>query len=180
MRWFPSSPLLCTALLCAGLVWPAAAAPATRAAPAAPTAPHEQAVSAAEYWLPPLGYTLTLERPFQAPANRYSAGHRGFDLPATSGDWVSAPVSGTVTFSGRVVDREVVSVRVNPQTVVSFEPVSSELAAGDTVDRGALLGVVTSGGHCATECLHLGVRVDDWYVNPMRYFRGKPRLLPWD
>jgi len=38
---------------------------------------------------------------------------------------------------------------------------------------------VTAGGHCRTECLHLGARVDDAYVNPMRFFRGRPVLVPW-
>lgn len=90
-----------------------------------------------------------------------------------------SPAAGTVTFAGKVVDREVLSVRVDGYTVVSFEPVSSGLSAGDTVAASDPLGEVASGGHCAHECLHLGVRVDDWYVNPMRYFRDKPRLLPW-
>jgi hypothetical protein len=29
------------------------------------------------------------------------------------------------------------------------------------------------------ECIHLGVRVDGDYVNPLRYFLGRPRLVPW-
>ena len=61
----------------------------------------------------------------------------------------------------------------------SFEPVASELQAGDAVARGQPLGTVTAGGHCRTECLHLGARVDDAYVNPMRFFRGRPVLVPW-
>lgn len=136
--------------------------------------------SRAPRWLPPLGFTLEVATPFRAPAHRYAAGHRGFDLPAQPGEVVFSPAAGTVTFAGKVVDREVVSVRVDAFTVVSLEPVSSGLSAGDTVAAGAALGEIASGGHCDGECIHLGVRVNDWYVNPMRYFRDKPRLLPWN
>ena len=130
-------------------------------------------------WLPPVGYTLEVATPFRAPAHRYAAGHRGFDLAALPGEAAFSPASGTVTFVGKVVDREVISVRINEATVLSLEPVASGLSAGDTVVRGDVLGEIASGGHCAAQCVHLGVRVDDWYVNPMRFFRDKPRLLPW-
>lgn len=131
-------------------------------------------------WLPPLGVSLDVIAPFRAPVDRYAAGHRGFDLAAVPGAAVAAPASGTVTFAGRVVDRDVVSVRVDAATVVSVEPVTSALSQGDTVAAGDRLGEVSRGGHCDGTCVHLGVRVDDWYVNPMRFFRDKPVLLPWN
>lgn len=130
-------------------------------------------------WLPPLGFTLDVTSPFRAPAHPYAAGHRGFDLAAAHRAPVSSPAAGTVTFAGRVVDRDVISLRINATTVVSLEPVVSSLSAGDTVARGELLGEVGAGGHCDGTCVHLGVRVGDVYVNPMRFFRDRPRLLPW-
>lgn len=130
-------------------------------------------------WLPPLGPPLRVSEGFDLSRGPYAAGHRGIDLPAAAGEAVLAPADGVVTFSGTVVDRPVLSIRVDARTVVSFEPVESELQAGDAVARGQPLGTVTAGGHCRTECLHLGARVDDAYVNPMRFFRGRPVLVPW-
>ena len=72
-----------------------------------------------------------------------------------------------------------VSVRVDERTVYSMEPVTSELHKGDPVGIGAPLGIVDDGGHCASRCLHLGIRVDGGYENPMRYFVSRPVLLPW-
>lgn len=93
-----------------------------------------------------------------------------------------APVAGVVSFVGKVADRHVLSIRVDSRTVVSFEPIQQAgggLAEGDGVARGQSIGEVAQGGHCLAECLHLGVRVDDDYVNPLRYFFARPVLLPW-
>ncbi len=130
-------------------------------------------------WLPPLGPPLRVSERYDLSRGPYAAGHRGIDLPATEGEAALAPADGIVTFSGTVVDRPVLSIRVDACTVVSFEPVASELQAGDAVARGRPLGTITAGGHCRTECLHVGARVDDAYVNPMRIFRGRPVLVPW-
>ncbi|MGO3147461.1 MAG: M23 family metallopeptidase [Leucobacter sp.] len=138
--------------------------------------------STALRWLPPLDAPLRVSGPYRAPPTPYAAGHRGIDLPAHPGEQVFAPVSGVVSFAGRVVDRQVLSIRVDARTVVTLEPLEladTDLEAGEVVHRGEQIGVAGSGGHCASECVHLGVRVDDAYVNPMRYFFAKPVLLPW-
>ena len=90
-----------------------------------------------------------------------------------------APASGVVAFNGTVVDRGTLSIRVDDRTVLSLEPVVSELSVGDRVTAGDAIGSLGAGGHCDRECLHLGVRVEDSYVNPLRYLLGKPTLLPW-
>jgi len=130
-------------------------------------------------WLPPLEGPLRVRAGFDLANGPYQAGHRGIDLPASPGGTVFAPVAGEVTFSGTVVDRPVLSIRVDARTVVSVEPVESELAAGATVTRGQSIGSVAAGGDCDGVCLHLGVRVDDAYVNPLRYLKPRPQLLPW-
>ena len=130
-------------------------------------------------WLPPLGEPLRVAARFDLPDGPYAAGHRGLDLPATAGDAVRSPATGSVSFSGVVVDRPVVSIRVDDRTVLSLEPVASELGVGAAVARGQPIGVVARGGHCDARCLHLGVRVDGEYVNPLRFFWGRPVLLPW-
>ena len=135
-----------------------------------------------EYWLPPLESPLQVSGEYRPPPTPYASGHRGIDLPAAPGDGARAPVAGTVSFVGRVADRHVLSIRVDSRTVVSFEPLEQAgngLAAGDAVARGQAIGQVAEGGHCLAECLHLGVRVDDAYVNPLQYFYSLPVLLPW-
>lgn len=134
---------------------------------------------AAPRWLPPIAGTFTVSGAFRAPDTPYTSGHRGVDLPATPGELVSAPAAGTVTFTGVVVDRPVISVRVDAATVYSLEPVTSAVAPGTRVVAGIQLGEVARGAHCAAECVHLGVRVDDEYVSPMRFLLGRPELVPW-
>lgn len=141
-----------------------------------------QAAAERPLWLPPLGSPLRVSGPYLAPATPYTSGHRGIDLPASPGGTVRAPVAGEVSFVGHVVDRGVLSIRVDARTVVSFEPIGQgdpALALGDHVSRGQVIGVLAEGGHCASECLHLGVRIDGDYVNPLRFFVGRPVLLPW-
>jgi len=130
-------------------------------------------------WLPPVGTSVNPTARFDLSNGPYGAGHRGIDFPAASGDRVRAPTGGTVTFSGVVVDREVITVRVDSRTLVSMEPMRSEVNVGESVSAGMVIGEVSQGGHCGRECLHLGVRVNGQYVNPLRYFRSKPVLLPW-
>ena len=131
-----------------------------------------------ELWVPPLGAALRIARPFDLSHGPYAAGHRGVDVPAEPGTPVRSPVAGTVSFVGVVADRAVVSIRVDARTIVSLEPIASHLTVGDAVAPGDPIGAVSVGGHCAAACLHLGVRVDDQYVNPMRFLRARPVLLP--
>lgn len=162
-----SSTLRVLSLLLAILISPSAH-------PGAPAETHTDA-----RWLPPVGTAVNPTARFDLSNGPYGAGHRGIDLPAAAGDRVRAPTGGTVTFSGMVVDREVLTLRVDARTLISMEPMRSEVEVGDNVTAGMVIGEVTQGGHCGRECLHLGVRVDGQYVNPLRYFRSKPVLLPW-
>ncbi|MBC9944462.1 M23 family metallopeptidase [Leucobacter sp. cx-328] len=161
------------------------AVPVAVAAPSVPStssipAPPADATAAASpgKWLPPVGTALQVSGRYRAPPNRYASGHRGIDLPALPGAAVLAPTAGEVTFAGVVADRPLVTIRVDAQTLVSLEPVRSEFVIGDFVSRGAVLGEMASGGHCYAECVHVGVRIDGAYVNPMRFFLARPILLP--
>lgn len=131
-------------------------------------------------WSWPLAAPRAVLRPFQAPATRYSAGHRGIDIEAAAGVEVFAPADGIVHFSGRVVDRSVLSIRHGGDLLSSAEPIDSSLAAGDPVVRGQSIGVIAHGGHCDDACLHFGVRLHGEYVSPLLLFGGIPRavLLP--
>lgn len=129
-------------------------------------------------WSPPLDPPLRVSAPYSLPHGPYAAGHRGIDIPTAAGAAVHAPAGGTVSYVGTVVDRPIVSLQIDAHTVVSFEPVVSELRVGDSLARGERIGHVAAGGHCASHCLHMGVRVSGQYVNPLRFLRPRPVLLP--
>ena len=150
--------------LVALLVLPAGSA-ATGATPAATPDPAP--------WRWPMGPDPVVAHGFEAPATRYSAGHRGIDIVARAGAAVSSPAGGTVHFSGVVGGRPVLSLDHPGGVLSSFEPVDSDLSAGDRVARGDPLGFVSgpSASHC-TDCLHFGVRVDGEYVSPLRFLGG--------
>lgn len=130
-------------------------------------------------WLWPVAEHSVL-RQFEAPEQRWSAGHRGVDLPAPPGSEVVAPDDGVVHFAGIVVDRPVLSIRHAGGLLSSLEPVSTSLTAGERVSRGKPVGLVEAGGHCEPGCLHFGVRLGGEYVSPLMLLGGLPRsvLLP--
>jgi len=118
--------------------------------------------------------------PFAAPPGPYAAGHRGIDLAATPGAQVMAPAGGVLTVAQTVVDRPVVTIKVDEHVLVSMEPVTASVAIGAAIAAGQPIGVVAAGGHCDGRCVHLGVRVDGEYVSPLLFLAGVPPavLLP--
>lgn len=133
-------------------------------------------------WAWPIADPHVVVREWRAPADDYSAGHRGVDIAASAGAPVTAPESGTVRFAGRVVDRPVLSIEHSGGLVSSFEPVETTLKKGDQVARGQQIGTVApvSASHCAESCLHFGVRRDGRYISPMLVLEPPARaiLLP--
>ena len=126
-------------------------------------------------WSWPVSGAHALARPYVAPAGPYGAGHRGIDirapLGAEAGVQVLATADGVVHFAGFVVDRPVLSIEHAGGVLSSFEPVQTSLIAGDRVTRGEMIGTLLP-GHCVSPCLHLGVRVDGEYVNPLLFLGG--------
>ncbi|WIB76214.1 M23 family metallopeptidase [Curtobacterium sp. MCPF17_002] len=140
---------------------------------------------AAAPWVWPTG-TRVVVRPWDAPADDYSAGHRGLDVPAALGTAAVAVDDGTVAFAGSVGGRQVVTVDHGDGLVSTLDSISPKVAAGDVVEQGDEVGAVAV-GHCpaAVPCLHLGARIDGRYVNPTPYLPAAewPVLLPesaWD
>lgn len=118
---------------------------------------------------------------YAAPPSPYAAGHRGIDLAVEPGTPVVAPSDATVHFAGVVVDRPVLTLDHGSGVLSSYEPLVAEgLRVGDVVARGDPLGVVSTGAHCSSICLHVGVRVDGAYVSPLLFFDRVPHsvLLP--
>ncbi len=127
-------------------------------------------------WVWPVS-PVRIVRGWEAPAHPYGPGHRGVDLAGTE---VRAPADGVVAFVGAVAGRGVLTIDHGGGLVSSFEPVVSDLAVGEHVARGQPLAMVAEGGHTAPATVHLGVRLDGEYVNPLRLLGGVPRavLLP--
>lgn len=148
------------------------------AAPGSPTAagaPIARAASGEGTWRWPVDPPRSVARPFIPPPTPYAAGHRGIDIRAPAGT-LYAPESGVVHFAGVVVDRPVLSIDHGGSVISSYEPVQTTLVEGDVVAAGDVIGTVLP-GHCATVCVHMGVRVDGQYVSPLRFLGGIPRAI---
>ncbi len=78
-----------------------------------------------------------------------------------------APVSGSVSFSGRVVDRVVITITTADGEKVTLEPVKLDEEPPKTVRAGERIGRVAH-GHCPGGCLHIGLRVGDQYRSPAK------------
>jgi murein DD-endopeptidase MepM/ murein hydrolase activator NlpD len=152
----------------AALIWagPADAAGVTRVLEAAEQTPFR--------W--PLADPVRIVRPFDLPAEPWLAGHRGVDLESTSSA-VHAPAAGSVTFNGWIVDRHVLVIR-HGELTSTLEPVLSDVAVGDAVASGQVLGAVAAdeASHCPG-CLHWGVRRGDQYLDPTLLVNPRPRAV---
>ncbi len=114
---------------------------------------------------------------FVAPAAPWGAGHRGIDLVAGVGAPVRAPRAGVVVVAATVVNRGVVTLLHPDGLRTSLEPVAPDVAVGEPVDAGEVLGTVQpDGAHCAG-CLHWGVRVGDRYLDPLSLLDRAPVVL---
>jgi murein DD-endopeptidase MepM/ murein hydrolase activator NlpD len=150
------------------------------ASPAAAAPVVHTAEGASVSWVWPVRPPRMIVRPYIAPPTPYAAGHRGIDV-GTGDDPspVFSPDDGVVHFAGVVVDRPVLSIRHSGGLISSYEPVITELVAGEAVRRGEVVGVLQA-GHCSRPCLHFGVRRHGEYLSPLNFLGGIPHsvLLP--
>jgi murein DD-endopeptidase MepM/ murein hydrolase activator NlpD len=121
--------------------------------------PIDPTVAAATCMRPPV--EAPISRPFDAPPCLWCAGHRGITYAVGTGTPVRAAASGTVTFSGVVVDVRYVVIRHADGLLATYGGLSSTtLDAGDTAVVGAIVG--RSG-----EELYFGLRSGpDAYIDP--------------
>jgi murein DD-endopeptidase MepM/ murein hydrolase activator NlpD len=178
--------LLLAAVLAAGA---AAAVAAPVAAPAAvadrPPSPPTAASPPPRVpalWMPVVG---ALVRGFDARAGPYGPGHRGIDVAAPVGALVRAPAAGSIVFAGQVAGTNRVSILVAPGVLVTLGPLLDRPVTAGRVRSRVPVGRVGPGhlaappGQGATT-LHLSLRVDGEYVDPLAYLvdRPRPRLAP--
>ena len=95
----------------------------------------------------------------------YAGGHWGVDLASPWGGTVRAPVSGTVTFAGRVAGRMSVTIAPAERLRVSLSYLSQLwVSTGQWVEVGGALG--RSGMDGGLPAVHLSLRIDGRYVDP--------------
>lgn len=138
------------------------------------------AAAGSDRWEWPLDPRPAVVNVFDPPAHRYGAGHRGVDLAGRPGQPVRAVAAGTVSFAGRLAGRGVVVVD-HGRLRSTYEPVDAQVAVGDVVAAGQLLGTLTSDlSHCLPSvCLHLGAKTASGYLDPLDLLGGGPiRLKP--
>lgn len=138
-------------------------------APAAAQAA-EAAADSGDWVTPVPGFEVV--RAFDKPKQNWQSGHRGIDVAVLPGESIRAPRSGTVHFAGSVAGRPVLSLDVG-RHIVSFEPVETDLTAGDEVWAGHPVGTVADPSHCDDGCVHVGVWASGKpkdYLNPAAFF----------
>jgi murein DD-endopeptidase MepM/ murein hydrolase activator NlpD len=180
-------PVLALLVALAGLLpaaWPAASGEGLVAPPPA-TVPDPPRVPA--LWMPVTGSVV---RGFDARAGPFGRGHRGIDIAASVGATVRAPAAGRIAFAGPVAGTTWISLLVAPGVRVTLGPLLDPVTDVRVPSRAPLgrvgpgHGAGTAGGAGSGTgtgtTLHLSVRVDGVYVDPLAYLidRPRPRLAP--
>jgi murein DD-endopeptidase MepM/ murein hydrolase activator NlpD len=126
-----------------------------------------------------------VERVFEPPPSPYAAGHRGVDLRAASGAPVRSAAPGRVAFAGPVAGRGVIAIALADGLRITYQPVRAAVDVGAAVAAGQIVGFMEGGSsHCATGCLHWGLRRGTNYLDPLSLLppsilrSGPSRLLP--
>ena len=119
-----------------------------------------------------------VERGFEGQPYFKARGHRGIDLQVAAEEALGSPFPGTISFRGKVFNRDVITVRSSSGLLASFEPVCGTLDVGDSVIVGQEIGSWCEPDdsyqeHC-NGCVHFSVRSPRGYLNPLLFF-GKVR-----
>ncbi len=132
----------------------------------------------------PLEPLPAVSRGYEAPPQRWAAGHRGVDLVGGPGQSVSAAGTGVIAFSGVIAGRGVVTVQHPSGWRTTYEPVIDTPDVGAAVQGGETIGTLEGSpmhSHCAPQiCLHWGLITGrDTYRDPLSLLRGPyPILIP--
>lgn len=99
--------------------------------------------------------------------------HLGMDVFAREGTPVKAINSGTVTYVGEtLLGGNVVVIAHGAGIASAYMHMSAvDVAKGDTVERGGVIGKSGSTGRTTGPHLHVAVRVPGGFVDPARFFK---------
>jgi murein DD-endopeptidase MepM/ murein hydrolase activator NlpD len=129
-------------------------------------------------WAPPLEPPVNLVNLYRQPNSDYSAGHRGIDYRVEVGQPVLSPADGEVWFSGKVGNRQLISLKHPDGNLTEFEPVCTDLEKGEPVFLGQEIGQVCKADsnyrqHCQeATCLHFSIRQLGEYLSPQVFIGG--------
>lgn len=129
---------------------------------------------------PATGAALAAGKPFEAPVNaevvrhfeppshRFGPGHRGIDYGVPSGTSVKASGSGTVSFAGRVAnDGLFVTIEHVGGIATTYSFLSrTDVAKGDRVTKGQVIGASGEGHPGGPPLLHFGAKKNGEYIDP--------------
>jgi murein DD-endopeptidase MepM/ murein hydrolase activator NlpD len=102
--------------------------------------------------------------------------HAGMDIDGEKGDMVVAPANGVVIKAGwqggygNMIEVD----HLNGLTTRYGHLSKIEVAVGDTIGRGQLLGLVGSTGRSTGPHLHYELRLNDKAINPRRFLPPEP------
>jgi murein DD-endopeptidase MepM/ murein hydrolase activator NlpD len=125
--------------------------------------------AAVDTWAWPV--TGPVVRGFDPPSSPFGSGHRGIDIAVDIGSEVVAPADGVVAFAGPVGGHLFLTIDHGGGLESTYSWLSSlSVRRGDAVVGGQPIAL-TGPGHAGAplSSLHLGVRLDDAYVDPLDY-----------
>jgi murein DD-endopeptidase MepM/ murein hydrolase activator NlpD len=110
-------------------------------------------------------------RGFDPPDSPYGSGHRGIDIAAPIGAVVRAPAAGVVSFAGNVGGRLFVTIDHGGGLLSTCSFLSSILVHKDDLVAQGQIVALSGTGHIGdtTPNVHLGVRLNGGYVDPLDY-----------
>ncbi len=107
--------------------------------------------------------------PYRPPTCPWCPGNRGIEFASVAGDEVRAVLSGHVSFVGRVVSTNYVSIADASGRRLTYGGLGEMFVAmGERVLAGRVIGL-------AAGPLHFGVRRGDGYEDPSVVLHGRPR-----
>ncbi|MCI1832167.1 MAG: M23 family peptidase [Bifidobacterium sp.] len=151
-----------------------------------PTSDTSSAGCAAQFSLP-LRDAIVV-RPFDAPAEQWSPGHRGVDVSTPEGNVIGgpgisatpllAPAEGIIAFRGMVANKSIVTIRHGSLTS-TFEPAQSALPVGSHIVQGDVFAVAQGfSDHCGGRCVHWGVKdAEGKYTDPLTLIEQRKIMI---
>lgn len=102
--------------------------------------------------------------------------HPGMDIDGERGDFVVAPANGTIVSAGyKGGYGNMIEIDHGNGLTTRYGHLSKiEIADGDTITRGQLIGYVGSTGRSTGPHLHFEVRVGDRSINPRHFLPPEP------